>query len=66
MRFFFPPYKNLQEDFNVLIKVDELSYEGGNYNGNYFIVWYYEYDGGWVFYIGLGYMFEFFFEELYF
>lgn len=47
-------YKSVQNGIQVLIKVDEESYEGGNMNGDHPISWYREYDGGRMFYTGLG------------
>ncbi|MDP5231648.1 MAG: ThuA domain-containing protein [Cellulophaga sp.] len=47
-------FKNLNPDVNVLLKLDESSYEGGT-NGDYHpIAWFHEYDGGRAFYTGLG------------
>lgn len=52
-------------DLIVLLNLDEIFYEGGINGENYFIVWYYEFDGGCVWYIGLGYILEFFSDFLF-
>lgn len=47
-------FKNINPDINVLINLDETSYEGGT-NGDFHpIAWYHEYDGGRSFYTGGG------------
>lgn len=51
-------FRNLNPDVNVLMKLDESSYEGGE-NGNYHpITWYHDFDGGRAFYTGLGHTAE--------
>jgi cytochrome c len=47
-------FKELNKEVNVLIKVDEDSYEGGTLGDNHPIAWYHDYDGGRAFYTGLG------------
>lgn len=47
-------YKNINTDINVLMKLDEKSYEGGKNGDNHPIAWYHKYEGGRVFYTGLG------------
>lgn len=47
-------YKNINPDIQVLMKLDESSYEGGENGDNHPIAWYHEYDGGRAFYTGLG------------
>ncbi len=47
-------YKNMNADVNVLMKLDESSYEGGANGDNHPIAWYHEFDGGKAFYTGLG------------
>ena len=47
-------YKNINPDLNVLMKLDESSYEGGKNGDNHPIAWYHEFDGGRAFYTGLG------------
>lgn len=47
-------FKNISPDLEVLLTLDESSYEGGK-NGDYHpISWCQEYDGGRMFYTGLG------------
>ncbi|MGI9547334.1 MAG: ThuA domain-containing protein [Flavobacteriaceae bacterium] len=47
-------FRNINPDINVLITLDETSYEGGT-NGDFHpIAWYHEFDGGRVFYTGGG------------
>lgn len=58
-------YKNLSPDIEVLANLDETSYEGGT-NGKYHpISWHQEYDGGKMFYTGLGHTEESFTDELF-
>jgi len=47
-------YKNINPDMEVLIYLDETSYEGGTNGDNHPIAWYQEFDGGRVFYTGGG------------
>lgn len=47
-------YKNISDDIEVLMELDESTYEGGE-NGDFHpIAWYHNFDGGRVFYTGLG------------
>lgn len=58
-------FKNLSNKINVLMMLDEKSYEGGG-NGDYHpIAWYQQYDGGRAFYTGLGHTDETFKEPLF-
>ena len=51
-------FKDFNPDINVLLSLDETSYEGGE-NGEYHpISWYHEFDGGRSFYTGLGHVGE--------
>lgn len=47
-------YKNIQEDLNVLITIDESTYEGGTNGDMHPMVWYKEFDGGRAFYTAMG------------
>ncbi len=47
-------YKDINPDLQVLMKLDEGSYEGGENGDNHPIAWYHEFDGGRAFYTGLG------------
>jgi len=58
-------YKNLSSQMNVLLNLDESTYEGGTNGENHPIAWYYEYDGGRTFYTGGGHTSESFSEELF-
>lgn len=58
-------YKDFNEDVNVLLSLDEDSYQGGADMGFHPIAWYHNYDGGRVFYTGLGHTSESFTEDLF-
>ena len=58
-------YKDFNDEVNVLITLDEGSYQGGLEMGTHPISWYHEYDGGRAFYIGGGHTIESFEEELF-
>ena len=47
-------YKLVNTEMQVLIFLDESSYEGGTNGDNHPIAWYHEFDGGRVFYTGGG------------
>lgn len=47
-------FKNLNPDVNVLIKIDETTYEGGANGDNHPISWYHDYEGGRAFYTEMG------------
>lgn len=56
-------YKKINPDINVLMTVDESTYEGGK-NGDYHpFAWYHEFDGGRAFYTGAGHTNESYSEE---
>lgn len=56
-------YKRINPDVNVVMTVDESTYEGGE-NGDYHpIAWYHEFDGGRAFYTGAGHTDESYVEE---
>lgn len=56
-------YKNLNPEVTVLANLDETSYEGGKNGENHPIAWYQEYDGGKMFYTGLGHTEESYTDE---
>lgn len=56
-------YKNISDKINVLYKLDETSYTGGENGADHPIVWYQEFDGGRVFYTGMGHTNESFQEK---
>lgn len=51
-------FKYFNKDVTVLMKVDETSYQGGTMNNEHPIVWYHQFEGGRVFYTGLGHTAE--------
>ena len=56
-------YKNINPEVNVLMTVDESTYEGGK-NGDFHpFAWYHEFDGGRSFYTGAGHTDESYAEE---
>ena len=58
-------YKKLNSDVNVVMTVDESTYEGGKNGENHPFAWYHEYDGGRAFYTGAGHTSESYSEELF-
>lgn len=58
-------YKNFNENVNVLITLDEDSYQGGEPMGYHPIAWFHEYDGGRAFYTGGGHTKASFTEDLF-
>jgi cytochrome c len=58
-------YQNFNENVNVLMTLDESSYDGGVQMGYHPIAWYHEYDGGRAFYTGGGHTSESYEEELF-
>ena len=51
-------FRSLPEDVNVLVSIDEDSYDGGENGENHPMVWYHEFDGGRAFYTALGHTSE--------
>ncbi|MDT0645354.1 ThuA domain-containing protein [Zunongwangia sp. F260] len=58
-------FKNINPDINVLIGIDESTYEGGTNGKNHPMSWYHDYDGGRAFYTELGHTDESYSEENY-
>ncbi|MBM1107629.1 ThuA domain-containing protein [Aurantibacter crassamenti] len=58
-------YKNINPDVNVLMTVDESTYEGGKNGDNHPFAWYHDFDGGRAFYTGAGHTEETYSEELF-
>ena len=63
-------YKNFNENVNILLQLDETTYDVGQRNGQKMgmgavhpFSWYHEYDGGRVFYTGMGHVEEAFVDE---
>ena len=55
-------FKNFNNEVNVLVTVDENSYEGGENGGFHPMSWYHEFDGGRAFYTAAGHTDESFSE----
>lgn len=51
-------FKSISDDINVLLNLDESTYEGGENGAHHPIAWYHEFDGGRSFYTGLGHTVE--------
>ena len=47
-------FKNINDNINVIMSVDESTYEGGENGDNHPMAWYHDYDGGRAFYTALG------------
>ncbi|KEO73764.1 ThuA domain-containing protein [Anditalea andensis] len=58
-------FKKLNPNVNVLMYLDEESYQGGHKMGEHPLAWYHEYDGGRAFYTGGGHTRESYQEELF-
>lgn len=58
-------YKDINPDINVLINLDESSYNGGKNGDDHPIAWYHEYEGGRIFYTGGGHTVESYSEPLF-
>tara|TARA_R110002020_G_scaffold91560_3_gene222468 strand:- start:83737 stop:87150 length:3414 start_codon:yes stop_codon:yes gene_type:complete len=58
-------FKKLNKDVQVIMTVDESTYEGGTNGDHHPVSWYHEYDGGRAFYTALGHTEESFTEEKY-
>ncbi|WP_431121032.1 ThuA domain-containing protein [Flagellimonas flava] len=56
-------FKSFNKDVNVLIEIDESTYEGGNHGEHHPISWHHEYDGGRAFYTAMGHTDETFTDE---
>ncbi len=58
-------YRDLNPDINVLLNLDESTYEGGQHGKDHPIAWYHNYGDARIFYTGGGHMAENFREELF-
>jgi len=56
-------YKRINPDVNVLMTVDESTYEGGKNGKHHPFAWYHEFDGGRAFYTGAGHTDESYADE---
>lgn len=58
-------FKQMNPDVNVLMDIDEDSYQGGYAMGHHPVAWYHDFDGGRAFYTAGGHTSESFQEELF-
>ena len=58
-------YKDINLNIKVLMNLDEKSYTGGKNGKNHPIAWYHEYEGGKVFYTGLGHTKESYIDSVF-
>ena len=58
-------YKDIKPTINVLLNLDESTYEGGTNGDNHPIAWYHDFDGGRSWYTGLGHTPETFSDPLF-
>jgi len=61
----FYSFKQIDPTINVLVKIDEKSYEGGKNGDNHPMSWYHDFDGGRAFYTAMGHTDETFSEPLF-
>jgi len=47
-------FKDIYSEIDVLVEMDESSYQGGTHEGQHPMSWYHEFDGGRSFYTGMG------------
>jgi type 1 glutamine amidotransferase len=58
-------YKEINPNINILINIEESSYTGGKNGSNHPMAWYHSFEGGRVFYTGLGHVKEAYTDPLY-
>ncbi len=58
-------FKNISPAINVVLTIDESTYEGGRNGDNHPMSWYQEYDGGRAFYTAMGHTSETFSEPIF-
>ena len=58
-------FKKINPGINVLMQVDEATYKGGAHGSNHPICWYRNFDGGRMWYTGLGHTAESYVEPLF-
>ena len=56
-------YKDINPNINILMTVDESTYEGGENGDNHPMAWYHDFDGGRAFYTAMGHTEESYEEE---
>jgi cytochrome c len=61
----FYSFKQINPAINVLVKIDESSYQGGKNGNNHPMSWYHEFDGGRSFYTAMGHTDATFSEPLF-
>lgn len=61
----FYSFKNISPNINVLVKIDEKTYQGGKNGDNHPISWYQDFDGGRSFYTAMGHTDQTFSEPLF-
>ncbi|MBL7818388.1 MAG: ThuA domain-containing protein [Saprospiraceae bacterium] len=61
----FYSFKNISPQINVVLKIDEKSYQGGKNGANHPMSWYQEFNGGRSFYTAMGHTNESFSEPLF-
>ena len=61
----FYSFKNINPAINVLVKIDESTYQGGKNGNDHPMSWYHEFDGGRAFYTAMGHTDETFSEPLF-
>ncbi|WP_082391417.1 ThuA domain-containing protein [Jiulongibacter sediminis] len=61
----FYSFKNISDDINVVLKIDETTYRGGTNGDNHPMSWYHEFQGGRAFYTAMGHTDETFGEPLF-
>ncbi len=58
-------FKYVNPNLNILLKIDETSYTGGEMAGNHPMAWYHNYEGGRAFYTELGHTEECYSDPVY-
>ena len=58
-------FKNISSHINVLMTLDETTYSGGLNGENHPISWFHEFEGGRIFYTGLGHTKESYSDEMF-
>jgi len=61
----FYSFQKIDPTINVLVKIDEKTYQGGHNGDNHPISWYHEFDGGRSFYTAMGHTDQTFSEPLF-
>ena len=61
----FYSFKSIDPTINVLVKIDEKSYQGGRNGDDHPMIWYHDFDGGRSFYTAMGHTEETYSEPLF-